>query len=108
LPPATPAPRQAPLAREIALLDSAEHAERRQDHAAALASLNEYDRVFPDGALRAEAEVLRISALLGRGEEAVAREHARLFLARSAPSPLTARVRSMLSGPSAQKMKELP
>jgi hypothetical protein len=57
--------------------------------------------------LLAEAEVLRISALLGSGDEAAGRDRARLFLERHAPSPLAARVRAMLVGRSPQT-KELP
>jgi hypothetical protein len=110
--PALPAPAAAqalpaPLAREIALLDAAERAERRHDHGAALAALDEHARAFPDGALRAEAQVLRISALLAQGDQAAAREQGRLFLSRFAPSPLAARVRSMLSEPTSPT-KELP
>jgi hypothetical protein len=104
--PPAPPPR-APLAREIALLDAAERAERRHDHGAALASLNEYARAFPDGALLAEAHVLRIGALLGNGDDTAAQGEARSFFARYASSPLTARVRSMLSERSRQR-KELP
>ena len=101
------APRRAPLAGEIALLDAAERAERRQDHPAALASLDQYARAFPQGALLAEAQVLRIGALFGIGDEVAAQDEARSFLARYAPSPLAARVRSMLSEKSGHK-KELP
>ena len=105
--PATPPPVRASLAREISLLDSAERAERRQDHGAALSSLDAYQRAFPEGALLAEAEVLRISALLGSGDEAAGRDRARLFLERHAPSPLAARVRAMLAGRT-PRTKELP
>lgn len=102
-------PRRAPLAREIALLDAAERAERQQDHRSALARLDQYAREFPDGALLAEAEVLRISTLFGAGEAATAQRRARSFLAASAPSPLTARVASMLSRASREsEKKELP
>jgi hypothetical protein len=87
-----------PLAREIALLDSAERADRRKDYGAARDSLDAYERAFPAGALLAEAQVLRISALLGSGDEAAARERARLFFERYSPSPLAARVRAMLAG----------
>jgi hypothetical protein len=104
--PPAPPPR-APLAHEIALLDAAERAERRHDHGAALATLNEYARAFPDGALLAEAQVLRIGALLGNGDDAAAQDEARSFFARYTSSPLTARVRSMLSERSRQR-KELP
>jgi hypothetical protein len=100
-------PRRAPLAREIAVLDAAERAERRRDHHGALASLNEYARAFPDGALLAEAQVLRISALLGIGDRAAAQAEARSFFARYAPSPLAARVHSLLSDKSGHE-KELP
>jgi hypothetical protein len=102
-----PAPQQVPLAREIQLLDAAERAERRGDHGAALVTLDEYARAFPDGALLAESTVLRIAALLSRGDRGAAEDVARAFLARSAPSPLTARVRSMLSKSSTPN-KELP
>ncbi len=105
---AAPAPPpRAPLAREIALLDAAERAERRHDYGAALASLNEYARAFPDGALLAEAHVLRIGALLGNNEDTAAQDEARSFFARYASSPLAARVRSMLSEKSRHR-KESP
>jgi hypothetical protein len=105
--PPTPPPVRASLAREISLLDSAERAERRKDYPAALANLDAYERAFPEGALLAEAEVLRISALLASGDEAGGRDRARLFLQRQAPSPLAARVRAMLVG-SSHQTKELP
>jgi hypothetical protein len=108
---AAPLAAVAPLAEEIARLDAAERAERRHDHRAALASLDAYARSFPDGALRAEAEVLRIATLLASGDEAAARERGRWFLARFAPSPLAARVRLMLpepSGPGLGRNKEPP
>jgi hypothetical protein len=104
-PPAPPL--RAPLAGEIALLDAAERAERRRDHHGALASLNEYAHAYPDGALLAEAQVLRIGALLGTGDQAAAQREARSFFARYAPSPLAARVHSLLSNKSGHE-KEIP
>lgn len=106
-PAASPPPARAPLAREMSLLDDAERAGRRKDYGSALASLDAYERAFPDGVLAAEAQVLRISALLGSGNETAARERARLFLDHYAPSPLAARVKAMLAGRSRQT-KELP
>jgi outer membrane protein assembly factor BamD (BamD/ComL family) len=100
-----PAAQRVALARELELLDAAERAERRGDHAAALVSLDEYARAFPDGAMLAEAKVLRIAALVGNGDEMSAQDLAQAFLARYAPSPLTARVRSMLSKISNAKEK---
>jgi hypothetical protein len=109
LPPVAAAARQAPLARELALLDLAEQAERRRDYRGALAGVEAYTRECPGGALRAEAEVLRIAALFGACDTAAARAYAREFLAHSSPSPLTARVASMLSRASGQdEKKELP
>jgi len=101
------APQQVPLTREIELLDAAERAERRGDHGAALVTLDEYVRAFPEGAMLAESKVLRIAALLGRGDRTAAQDLGRAFLARYAPSPLGARVRSMLPELSNPK-KELP
>jgi hypothetical protein len=107
--PVAPAPQRAPLAREIALLDAAERAFRGQDYGEVIARLDEYVRAFPDGALLAEAEVLRISALFDRGDLAGARRRAQSFLAHYPPSPLTARVTSLLSRhPPQPSTKELP
>jgi hypothetical protein len=53
--------------------------------------------------------VLRISALFGAGDAATARARAKTFLAASAPSPLTARVASLLSRASSDsETKEQP
>ena len=106
-PASSPPPARAPLAQEMSLLDDAERAGRRNDYGSALASLDAYERAFPDGALAAEAQVLRISALLGSGNQTAARERARSFLERYAPSPLAARVRAMIAGRS-RRTKELP
>lgn len=69
------------------------------DAGTALALLADHDRTFANGALLAEAELVRIDALLlaGRTAEAVARGHA--FLDRFPHSPLDQRVRSLLANP---------
>jgi hypothetical protein len=55
--------------------------------------LDAYDRSAPRGALRLEAEVLRIDALSRSGRLQQAQVRARAFLARYPNSALAARVR---------------
>lgn len=63
------------LDREIALIDQATAALARDNHAAALASVREHQRRFPEGAMREDRERLWIDALVrsGRRDEALAR-----------------------------------
>ncbi|MFO0648450.1 MAG: hypothetical protein U0326_19575 [Polyangiales bacterium] len=63
------------LDREIALIDQATAALARDNHAAALASVREHLRRFPEGAMREDRERLWIDALVrsGRRDEALAR-----------------------------------
>jgi hypothetical protein len=84
------------LAAEVAILDRAGAALRRGDTAAAAAALDEHARDFADGALLAEAELLRIEALIHAGDAAQARARARDFLVRFPQSPLSKRLRSLL------------
>jgi outer membrane protein assembly factor BamD (BamD/ComL family) len=86
------------LAAEVALLDRARARVAAGDLAGAIAALDEHRRDFSDGALVAEAELLRIDATLRRGQRAEAQELGRRFLARFPRSPLAQRVRSLLSG----------
>lgn len=100
-PVATPAPAPAPidarrLALEVGLLDSARAALRNGDPTAALAILARHDREFADGALVAEAEVIRIEALVDRGDVAAARARATAFATRFPRSPLVRRVQSIV------------
>jgi outer membrane biosynthesis protein TonB len=83
------------LAAEVAVLDRARAALRRGDADAATAALDEHARDFADGALGAEAEVVRIEALVHAGQADAARERARAFLARFPQSPLAKRLRSL-------------
>lgn len=84
------------LALEVGLLDSARAALRSGDPTAALAILARHDREFADGALVAEAEVIRIEALVKRGDMVEARTRATEFAARFPKSPLLRRVRSIV------------
>jgi len=91
------------LAAEVALLDRARGALKRRDLAAAIAVLDEHRRDFHDGALVAEAEVVRLEALIQAQDHAAARLQAQTFLARFPKSPLVRRVRSLV-----ENLKEAP
>jgi hypothetical protein len=85
------------LADELALLDSAVSALHRHDAAAALATLDAYDRRFPTGTLVPEATAARIEATLAIGDSSRARELAAQFLADHPNSPVAARVRALVA-----------
>jgi hypothetical protein len=72
----------------------------------ALATLDEYEHAFPQGALGEEAEVLRLSALAAAGREAEAKARASTFLTIHPRSPLAARARSFL--PPSPSKERLP
>jgi hypothetical protein len=72
-PVAARAPEPSPLAHESRLLARAhEQLRTRRDYAGALATLDEYDRRFPAGALRSEATLARLDALVAIGKSAAA------------------------------------
>ncbi len=95
-PPATPAIDARRLAAEVAVLDRARAALRRGDTVAATAALDEHAREFADGALVAEAELVRIETLIRAGQLEPARRRARDFLVRFPQSPLAKRLRSLV------------
>ncbi|MEJ7601708.1 MAG: hypothetical protein WKG01_27650 [Kofleriaceae bacterium] len=102
--PTVPAPIDARrLAAEVAVLDRARAALKGRDPAAALTVLDEHRREFAEGALVAEAEVVRLEALIQAGRKADARDQARSFLERFPSSPLVRRVRSLV-----ERLEESP
>lgn len=80
---------------ELGQLDAARSRLRSGRADEALALLDAYDRVNPRGALKLEAEVLRIDALSRSGRTALAKSRAQAFLARHPQSVLAARVRRL-------------
>lgn len=97
--PATPppvAPPVAPLADELRMLELAEAALRASTPSFAIEHLDRHGRMFPAGALRDEAAVLRIGALIDLGRRREAGDLANQFLQRRPHSVLAKRVRSML------------
>ena len=65
------------------------------DASAALAELDAYRRAFPDAALDDEATVLRVNALLLRGDRSAATVLANRFLAAHPSSPHAPRLRTL-------------
>ena len=84
------------LAHELSSLDAARGLLARGDASGALARLDAYGRLYPQGRLAMEAEVLRIDALDESGRRDAARARAEAFLQHHPHSVLAARVRTRL------------
>jgi TolA-binding protein len=84
------------LAAEIALFDRVRAAVGANEPDRALGLLDDYERRFPAGAFRQEAEVVRVQALLQKGDRAAANRAGERFLAAHPTSPHAARLRAML------------
>jgi hypothetical protein len=93
-------PSRVDLGDEIASLDRAREALAHGDASRALALVDEYAKEFPGGVLGQEATVVRIEALLARGDRKAADGLARRLLAAHPASPHAARVRALLAGAS--------
>jgi outer membrane protein assembly factor BamD (BamD/ComL family) len=68
----------------------------RSDVATALDALDSYDRTFPSGTLAPEAAVLRVQALLARGDRAAAIALTDAFLRAHPASPYAAKMRALV------------
>jgi len=86
----------ADLAAEVVALDRARQALDRGDATAALRALDDYQRRFPLGTMRPEATVVRIEALVRKGDAAGARRVADGFLATHPQSPHAQRIRFLV------------
>jgi hypothetical protein len=89
-----PGQRTRTIAAEIAALDRARSAMRRQDPEAALRALDELERSGA-AALGPEAAVVRAEALLARGDGDAAAALARAFIAENPTSPHVERMREI-------------
>ena len=94
-----PRPQPSALGEQVVELDRARRALGDGDAATALKRLDVYEARFPRGALRDEADVLRVEALLAAGDRAGAVRAGDRFLAAHAESPHAARVRSLIHPP---------
>ena len=95
----TPAARGDSLAAEIAALDGVRTALAARDPSRAIALLDGYDRAHAAGAFVPEARVLRVEALVARGDRAEATRLGRLLLAGAPDSPHAAHLRALLDAP---------
>ncbi len=84
------------LAEELAILDQVRAALARGDATSALRALDQREVRFPRGSLGPEAALLRVEALLSRGDEAGARALAEAFLAAHPSGPHAERMRSII------------
>jgi len=103
--PADPRPRASArppattLTEEIAALDAASEALGAGDASRALRALDDHDRRFAGGMLGPEAVVLRIDALVLRGDRASAARLGEAFLAAHPRSPHASHIRSSIGAP---------
>jgi TolA-binding protein len=84
------------LSRELTLIDGARAALLRGEPASALRTLQAYRSQFPKGALRAEATVQRVEALIATGDRDAATTIGESFLKRYPESPYSRRIASLL------------
>jgi hypothetical protein len=89
----------ASLSDEVAALQIARRALAGRDPSAALAALDRYARRFPQGRLQTEETVLRIEALMQRGDRASAAALADRFESLHPKSPYGTRIRSLVGNP---------
>ena len=82
------------LQEEAALLAEVQGALRSGSSKVALAKLESYDRKFPTGMLRAEADAAKVFALCSAGSVEKARSAAARFVQRYPTAPATARVQA--------------
>ena len=82
------------LQDEAALLAQVQGSLRNGKGALALSKLESYDRKFPAGMLRAEADAARVFALCSAGRVETARAAAARFVQRYPNAPATARVQA--------------
>ena len=92
------------LVQEIARIDAVRRELAANRAKPAIATLQDYQRDFPSGVLRQEAELLNIEAHMQAGDRRRARALASRFLASNPDSPHSARVRDLLQelGPDAR------
>jgi hypothetical protein len=75
------------LAREVRAIDAARTALNGGDVTGALAALDAHDSAFPNGALKMEADVLRVDALGAKGDLTAAKTLASSLLAKAPNGP---------------------
>jgi hypothetical protein len=84
--------------RQIEWIDRARSLAESGDSAAALQAVDQYDRKFPRGALSEEAALVRVEALVARGDRASAAALARRFLVAHPHSVHVAKLQALVGG----------
>jgi hypothetical protein len=82
---------------ELALVAEAQARLRAGDGQGAVAALDRHLRVYPDGALAEEVQLLRVRTFIATGDPRGARKTGEAFLQRHPSSPLVARFRSLMN-----------
>lgn len=95
-PPTVPSAAATPLSSEIRLLDEARASLTAHDPDNALVALDRYATVFPAGVFTPESRVLRVEALLQKGDRAAAVKLASALLGHDPGGPYAERVRKMI------------
>ncbi len=83
------------LAREVVALEHAQRALAAHDPAGALRWLDQYRADFPSGALASDATVLRVQALLAKGDRAGAKALAERYAKDHPDSPYAKRIEDL-------------
>lgn len=92
-----PASSSASLSKEVAALEKAHAAIAAHDPDSAIRALDRYRAQFPGGALGSEEAVLRVQAMVARGDKSNARELADTFRATHPDSPYGRGVQDLVS-----------
>jgi outer membrane protein assembly factor BamD (BamD/ComL family) len=82
---------------ELTLMESARTALAQDDAAVCIRALDRYERKFPHGMFAEEAPVMRLEALVARGDEEQARSLGTSLLAKNPDGPHASRIRSLLA-----------
>jgi hypothetical protein len=92
------------LAAEVAALDAARVASRAGANHRALSLLEQYRSDFPDGALRADVDVLTIEALYAEGERSEALRRAAQFLVQFPNDPHSTMIQRLVANESTSRV----
>jgi hypothetical protein len=93
------APAESGLARELRMLDTARSALAKGDAAGSITALDQYDRAFPAGSLHTESAMLRVEALLAKGDRTGAQKLAHELLAKDPTGPQARRLQTIAGEP---------
>ncbi|AKU94820.1 hypothetical protein AKJ09_01484 [Labilithrix luteola] len=82
---------------ELAIMESARAALSKNDTDVCIRALDRYERRFPHGMFAEEAPVMRLEALVARGDRDRARSLGESILAKNPDGPHASRIRSLLA-----------